>query len=69
VGKSLKDLHSDRGAETYDYTQIIKEREREEKRKKKDGTEKEKSGLKDKQIQLDSLPLKEKIIKNCDGCG
>ena len=47
VGKSLKDLHSDRGAETYDYTQIIKEREREEKRKKKDGTEKEKSGLDD----------------------
>merc|ERR1712126_155596 len=44
VGKSLKDLDSDRGAETYDYTQIIKERQEEERRKKLE--EKEKKGSK-----------------------
>ena len=32
VGKSLKDLNSDRGAETYYYTQIMKERQEEENR-------------------------------------
>ena len=32
VGQTLKDLNSDRGAETYDFTQIIKEKE-EERRK------------------------------------
>ena len=47
VGRSLKDLNSDRGAEAYDYTQIIKERELEKKPKKKDGTEKKRSGLDD----------------------
>jgi len=34
VGVNLKDLDSDRGAETYDYTQIIKERQEEERRRK-----------------------------------
>jgi len=44
VGKSLKDLDSDRGAETYDYTLIAKEREEEERRKKL--VEKQKKGSK-----------------------
>ena len=47
VGKSLKDLHSDRGAETYDYTQIIKERKEEEKRGKTKDGEKKRSSLDD----------------------
>jgi len=34
VGVNLKDLNSDRGAETYDYTQIIKEKQEEERRRK-----------------------------------
>ena len=45
VGKSLKDLNSDRGAETYDYTQIIKERQEEERRNKSNGSEKKRSSL------------------------
>merc|ERR1712226_1094460 len=41
VGKSLKDLHSDRGAETYDYTLIAKERREEERKKRKEEKNKE----------------------------
>ena len=47
VGKSLKDLNSDRGAETYDYTQIMKERQEEEKLKKTKDCEKRRSSLDD----------------------
>jgi len=42
VGKSLKDLNSDRGAETYDFTQIAKERRAEERRQRQ--AEKQKKG-------------------------
>ena len=35
VGRSLRDLDSDRGAETYDYTLIAKEREEERKKERK----------------------------------
>merc|ERR1712029_578411 len=34
VGVNLKDLNSDRGAETYDYTQTIKEKQEEERKRK-----------------------------------
>jgi len=40
VGRSLRDLDSDRGAETYDYTLIAKERE-EERKRRKEGEKKE----------------------------
>jgi len=36
VGRSLRDLNSDRGAETYDYTLIAKERREEEERRRND---------------------------------
>merc|ERR1719391_1855709 len=44
VGVNLKDLGSDRGVETYDYTQIIKERQEEERRRKQ--AEKDSKGSK-----------------------
>ena len=47
VGKSLKDLPSDRGAETYDYTQIIKERKEEKSRMKKEVGQGKRSSLDD----------------------
>eukprot|EP00092_Neocalanus_flemingeri_P009436 GFUD01010153.1.p1 GENE.GFUD01010153.1~~GFUD01010153.1.p1 ORF type:complete len:502 (-),score=192.13 GFUD01010153.1:548-2053(-) len=47
VGRSLRDLDSDRGAETYDYTLIAKERREEEKRKRKGEKNKEVSSLDD----------------------
>ena len=42
VGKTLASLNSDRGAETYDFTQIAKERRAEERRQKQE--EKQKKG-------------------------
>jgi len=45
VGRSLRDLDSDRGAETYDYTLIAKERREEEKRKRKEEKTKDNSCL------------------------
>merc|ERR1719500_1701064 len=47
VGRSLRDLDSDRGAETYDYTLIAKERREEEKRRRKDEKNKEVTSLDD----------------------
>jgi len=45
VGRSLRDLDSDRGAETYDYTLIAKERRAEEIRRRKGEKNKEVSSL------------------------
>jgi len=47
VGRSLRDLDSDRGAETYDYTLIAKERREEEKRRRKGEKNKEVTSLDD----------------------
>jgi len=47
VGRSLRDLDSDRGAETYDYTLIAKERREEEKRIRKGEKNKEICSLDD----------------------
>jgi len=47
VGRSLRDLDSDRGAETYDYTLIAKEREEERRKNKKENKNKESNTLDD----------------------
>lgn len=55
VGKSLKDLNSDRGAETYDFTQIAKERRAEERRQRQEEKKKKGSQLDD---EMDSYWIK-----------
>jgi len=61
VGRSLRDLDSDRGAETYDYTLIAKERREERRREKKGEKNKEVSSLDD---EMDSYWSKKDDIKD-----
>ena len=63
VGKSLKDLHSDRGAETYDFTQIAKERREEERRRKQEEKQKRDTQLDD---DMDSYWNKKNDINEID---
>jgi len=64
VGKSLKDLHSDRGAETYDYTLIAKERREEERKKRGEEKDKEVSNL---DAEMDSYWAKKADVDNLSG--